>query len=313
MPRDPFPGNSQRQKNAQPLNLANQRRLCHTAGQNLTRIHLNITIMTSPSLSRFAPSPTGRLHCGHACSALHAQQLATETGGQFILRIEDIDFTRCREEFTTGIFEDLAWLGFHWPVPVRCQSQHLQDYRGLAENLLQRGLLYPCFCTRQEIQREIAAAGGAPHGSEGPLYPGTCRRLSADERQFRILRGDQFALRLNLNAALTAVSQPLEWIDLIRGPQLATPELSVMSFSSAATSAAVIICASSMTMHFRVLHTFLEDSICSKPPTCIGCSRNFCNCLYPSIDTTRCCWMPREEDWQNAIKLRLSGPCENRG
>lgn len=225
MPRDPFPGNSQRQKNAQPLNLANQRRLCHTAGQNLTRIHLNITIMTSPSLSRFAPSPTGRLHCGHACSALHAQQLATETGGQFILRIEDIDFTRCREEFTTGIFEDLAWLGFHWPVPVRCQSQHLQDYRGLAENLLQRGLLYPCFCTRQEIQREIAAAGGAPHGSEGPLYPGTCRRLSADERQFRILRGDQFALRLDLNAALTAVSQPLEWIDLIRGPQLATPEL----------------------------------------------------------------------------------------
>jgi glutamyl-Q tRNA(Asp) synthetase len=199
--------------------------LPYCEGQILPWMHLNFATMTSVTLSRFAPSPTGRLHCGHACSAFHARQLAIETGGQFILRIEDIDFTRCREEFTIGIFEDLTWLGFHWPTPVRRQSQHLPDYQQIADKLLQRGLLYPCFCTRQEIQREIAAAGGAPHGSEGPLYPGTCRRLSTDERQFRMHRGDPFALRLNLIAALESVRLPLEWTDLIRGPQLATPEL----------------------------------------------------------------------------------------
>ena len=181
--------------------------------------------MSATTLSRFAPSPTGRLHCGHVCSALNARQLALKTGGQFLLRIEDIDFTRCRPEYTTGIFEDLAWLGFQWPVPVRCQSQHLVEYRQTAETLLKRGLLYPCFCTRQEIQREIAAAGGAPHGSEGPLYPGTCRRLSKDEQQFRVNRGDSFALRLDLAAAMATVCRPMEWLDLNRGPQQAVPEL----------------------------------------------------------------------------------------
>lgn len=176
------------------------------------------------TVTRFAPSPTGHLHKGHAYSALTAFLLAKERDGRFLLRIEDIDHTRCSEENTRQILEDLAWLGIEWDEPVRRQSRHLDDYALRAAELERAGFLYPCFCTRREILAEIDRAGHAPHGSEGPLYPGICRQLSTDERVSRIAAGEPHALRLDLAAALEHTG-PLAWHDSIRGPQEAHPEL----------------------------------------------------------------------------------------
>ena len=176
------------------------------------------------TVTRFAPSPTGHLHKGHAYSALEAYSFAQKNGGRFLLRIEDIDHTRCSEGNTRQIFEDLAWLGIEWEEPVRVQSRHLDDYAARAAELESGGILYPCFCTRREIQEEIERAGHAPHGSEGPLYPGICRRLSTEERTARIANGKPYALRLDLAAALEKTG-PLTWHDAIHGPQSARPEL----------------------------------------------------------------------------------------
>src|SRR5262252_9831956 len=156
----------------------------------------------TPQITRFAPSPTGRLHLGHAHAALFAERQARRTGGRFLLRIEDIDRSRCRPEFEAAIFADLAWLGLSWEVPVRRQSDHIGEYRAALDALASRGLLYPCFCSRKEIQAEIAAAAGAPQGPEGggpegPLYPGTCRSLPAPDRARRIAAGEPYALRLD--------------------------------------------------------------------------------------------------------------------
>lgn len=167
-------------------------------------------------VTRFAPSPTGYLHVGHAASALTGWRAAREAGGRFILRIEDIDTTRCRPEFEQAIYEDLAWLGLTWDEPVRRQSQHMADYAGALERLDRQGVLYPCFCTRQEIAAEIAAAANAPHGPDGPLYPGTCRALSAGERAARIDRGLPYALRLDAAAAARTTGH-LNWQEEARG------------------------------------------------------------------------------------------------
>ena len=178
----------------------------------------------SPAIvTRFAPSPTGRLHLGHAYSALFAEAAARQSDGRFLLRIEDIDPARCRPEFEQGIFEDLAWLGLQWETPVRRQSDHFGDYRAALERLESAGLLYPCFCSRKEIQAEIARAVAAPHGPEGPLYPGTCRALSACERRRRIAEGRPYALRLDVAASL-ARTGPLTWQNIDRGVILAEPQ-----------------------------------------------------------------------------------------
>lgn len=181
--------------------------------------------MTASFTTRFAPSPTGLLHLGHAYSALFAFECARRNRGRFLLRIEDIDFTRCRSDAEDGILEDLAWLGIEWETPVRRQSEHLADYVAAAEQLRNRGLLYPCFCTRKDILREIEAAGGAPHGLEAALYPGLCRNLSEEERQSRMAKGEAFAMRLDLSRALAEVGNHLTWIDQQRGLQQAQPEL----------------------------------------------------------------------------------------
>ncbi len=178
-----------------------------------------------PPETRFAPSPTGSLHKGHAYSALLASDFARKRSGRFLLRIEDIDPTRCTPENTVGIFEDLAWLGLEWETPVRHQSQHRDDYTAAARSLAERGLLYPCFCTRSDILREIERSGSAPHGSEGPLYPGLCRRLSADERETRIAAGEPHALRLDLEKALALTGDKLVWSDSFEGAQTARPDL----------------------------------------------------------------------------------------
>lgn len=152
-------------------------------------------------VTRFAPSPTGYLHEGHAFSALFAAEAARAVGGRFLLRIEDIDATRCRPEFEAAIFEDLAWLGLTWETPVRRQSEHFADFRAALGRLEGLGLLYPCFCTRKEIAAEIAASAGAPQGPDGPLYPGTCRALSDADRAARIATGTPYALRLDMSKA----------------------------------------------------------------------------------------------------------------
>jgi len=163
-------------------------------------------------VTRFAPSPTGYLHLGHVRSAWEGWHAARAAGGRFLLRIEDIDIGRCRPEFDTATREDLAWLGLDWDGEVRRQSEHFTDYRTALDRLDREGLLYPCFCTRREIQAEIARAGGAPQGEDGPVYPGTCRHLSAPERARRIAAGGDYALRLDVAAAL-ARSGALHWYD----------------------------------------------------------------------------------------------------
>jgi glutamyl-Q tRNA(Asp) synthetase len=161
-------------------------------------------------ITRFAPSPTGYLHLGHAFSALNAWRRARSAGGQFLLRLEDIDPGRCRPHFATAILEDLTWLGLDWDGPPRIQSDHLADYQAVLDELRNRHLTYPCFCTRADIAREISASASAPHTPDGtPLYPGTCRRLSPAERATRIAAGEQFALRLDVAAAL----QPHLWYE----------------------------------------------------------------------------------------------------
>ena len=153
--------------------------------------------------TRFAPSPTGYLHAGHAFSAITAWRRARDAGGRFLLRLEDIDPGRCRQAFADAILEDLAWLGLDWDGPVRVQSRHLSEYQAVLDGLAEQGLVYPCFCTRSEVMREVAASAGAPHGPDGaPLYPGTCRRLSPAEREDRVAAGARYALRLDMAAAL---------------------------------------------------------------------------------------------------------------
>ena len=160
-------------------------------------------------VTRFAPSPTGRLHIGHAWSALIAHDFARAYEGRFLLRIEDIDGTRSREEHVAGIVEDLSWLGIVWDgEPVR-QSQRLPLYEAALDRLKQAGLAYPCFCTRAEVAAEIAASGSAPHGPDGPLYPGTCRQLSASERADKLARLPH-CWRLDMASAVRQAG-PMHW------------------------------------------------------------------------------------------------------
>lgn len=177
-----------------------------------------------PQVTRFAPSPTGRLHLGHAFSALVAWEFAQRSGGRFLLRIEDIDRTRCRPEFVEGIYEDLAWLGLSWETPVRIQSQHAADTAEALERLQAMGLLYPCFCTRKDILREVEAAPSAPHETEGAIYPGTCRRRPMHEITRLLKTGASHSLRLDLAKAL-AITGPLSWVELGRGRLSADPRI----------------------------------------------------------------------------------------
>jgi glutamyl-Q tRNA(Asp) synthetase len=159
------------------------------------------------AVTRFAPSPTGRLHLGHAYSALLAHDFARERDGTFLLRIEDIDPGRVRAEYVDGIIEDLLWLGLEWDGEMPYQSERLGIYAEALERLRAEGLLYPCFCTRAEIAAEIAASAAAPQGPDGaPAYPGTCRGL-ADPDLAR-----PHAWRLDVAEAM-ARTGPLYWMD----------------------------------------------------------------------------------------------------
>jgi glutamyl-Q tRNA(Asp) synthetase len=174
-----------------------------------------------PPVFRFAPSPNGPLHLGHAYSALLNFDLAQKSGGRFLLRIEDIDPTRCRPEFETAIYEDLAWLGINWETPVRRQSEHFGEYRRALETLSDQGVLYPSFESRAEIARLVAereAEGAWPRDPDGaPRYPGTARRLSPDERARLIESGVPYALRLDMEVAVARAGD-FAWIEQGDGP-----------------------------------------------------------------------------------------------
>jgi glutamyl-Q tRNA(Asp) synthetase len=146
-------------------------------------------------VTRFAPSPTGYLHKGHAYSALTVFRAAHDAGGRFLLRLEDIDVTRCRPEYEAAIYEDLAWLGLEWETPVRRQSEHMADYDAALERLIAKGVLYRCFRTRSELQNEFAAA---PHG---PMEAFRGDPLPAEEEARRLAAGDSYAWRLSLAKA----------------------------------------------------------------------------------------------------------------
>ncbi len=157
---------------------------------------------------------------GHAYSALLAFHEAQKNNGRFLLRIEDIDTTRCKPEFIEDIYRDLEWLGLKWEAPVRCQSQHFADFQQALDTLKSMGVIYPCFCTRKEIQNTQPQIG-----PEGIIYPGTCKHLSAEEQQQLIGMGRPHSWRLNLDAALEKIDTPVFWQDQIAGQIAATPEL----------------------------------------------------------------------------------------
>ena len=174
-----------------------------------------------PPVFRFAPSPNGHLHLGHAYSALLNFDSARRSGGRFLLRIEDIDAARCKPEFETAIYEDLGWLGIGWEEPVRRQSEHLSEYRDAVDKLIAQGLVYPSFESRAEIARLVAlreAAAPWPRDPDGtPLYPGTAKSLPADARARLLQSGAPYALRLDMAAACERAGD-LGWIERGSGP-----------------------------------------------------------------------------------------------
>jgi len=180
----------------------------------------------SPPVFRFAPSPNGRLHLGHAFSALLNEKTARAAEGRFLLRIEDIDIIRCTPEFTSLMLADLAWLGLHWEEPVLSQSAQLSAYHTAQQTLRGLGLLYPCFCSRQDIAR--AVGDEAPRDPEGqPLYPGTCRHMTKEERALRLARGDPAAWRIDMNRALGELPASLTFSEESSGSavdEIARPE-----------------------------------------------------------------------------------------
>jgi len=166
--------------------------------------------------TRFAPSPTGLLHFGHAYAAKFAFDLARDLGGEFLLRFEDIDTTRIREEYYAAIEEDLAWLGIGWgESPVR-QLDRLSAYMEALETLKTMEVVYPCFCTRRKIQEEIAGMGNAPHGPEGALYPGSCKKLGVGERADRLASGEAHCWRLDTEKSF-GLCGPLTFVDAFQG------------------------------------------------------------------------------------------------
>jgi glutamyl-Q tRNA(Asp) synthetase len=174
-----------------------------------------------PPVFRFAPSPNGYLHLGHALSALLNFDMARAAGGRFLLRIEDIDAARCRPEFEAAIYEDLEWLGLSWEQPVRRQSEHLKDYRAALDRLAVMRLTFPSFESRAEIAHMVADRDVRerwPRDPDGaPLYPGAARQMAEHEREARIARGDAYAIRLDMEKAMEWTG-PLRWVETGAGP-----------------------------------------------------------------------------------------------
>lgn len=183
-----------------------------------------------PPVFRFAPSPNGELHLGHARSALLNEQLARLSGGRLLLRIEDIDLARCTPEFEAAIYSDLEWLGLDWERPVRRQSDHFADYAAALEKLKKMGVVYPAFMSRGQVRDYIAdletSSRHWPRDPDGaPLYPGVERDMSRREANKRIKAGDRHSWRLNVDAALALAPKSLTWTELGSGPRSETGKI----------------------------------------------------------------------------------------
>lgn len=168
------------------------------------------------TVTRFAPSPTGKLHLGHAYSALYSEKIARENNGKFIVRIEDIDKTRCKKQYVDCILDDLNWLGVKWCDEVLIQSTRIEQYQLASKKLLSLGMLYPCFCTRKEIASNSDVANRKLHNENNSLYPGTCRNLSDEEVSEKIRKGMPYSLRLNSAKAKEKVGK-VYWSDHLSG------------------------------------------------------------------------------------------------
>ena len=168
------------------------------------------------TVTRFAPSPTGKLHLGHAYSALFSEKVARENNGVFIVRIEDIDKTRCKQQYVDCILDDLNWLGVKWCDEVLIQSTRIEQYQLASKKLLSLGMLYPCFCTRKEIASNSDVANRKLHNENNSLYPGTCRNLSDEEVSEKIRKRIPYSLRLNSAKAKEKVGK-VYWSDHLSG------------------------------------------------------------------------------------------------
>ena len=168
------------------------------------------------TVTRFAPSPTGKLHLGHAYSALYSEKIARENNGKFIVRIEDIDKTRCKKQYVDCILDDLNWLGVKWCDEVLIQSTRIEQYQLASKKLLSLGMLYPCFCTRKEIASNSDVANLKLHNENNSLYPGTCRNLSDEEVSEKIRKRIPYSLRLNSAKAKEKVGK-VYWSDHLSG------------------------------------------------------------------------------------------------
>ncbi|MBO6542675.1 MAG: tRNA glutamyl-Q(34) synthetase GluQRS [Alphaproteobacteria bacterium] len=182
---------------------------------------------SKPIRTRFAPSPNGQLHLGHAFSALFAANIAKKQGGQFLLRIEDIDVGRCREEYVADIYEDLQWLGLSWEMPVRRQSAHFPDYEAALKKLRALKVVYPCFATRREIEQAITDSGIGlerwPRDPDGALiYPGLYKDMASEERSHFLWEGRSYAWRLDMEKALNLATEinrgPVTFVEAEGGP-----------------------------------------------------------------------------------------------
>ncbi len=175
---------------------------------------------TGRVVTRFAPSPTGALHAGHAVAAIESHDRARRDGGRWLLRIEDIDGGRSRPEHVAGIVADLEWLGLHWDGEMVFQSARMRLYRAALDRLRVLELVYPCFCTRADIAREVMASASAPHGVDGVVYPGTCRAIPGEQAAARL--GEPHAWRIDMARAV-ALAGPLDWVDELAGRVIADP------------------------------------------------------------------------------------------
>jgi glutamyl-Q tRNA(Asp) synthetase len=252
-------------------------------------------------VTRFAPSPTGRLHLGHAFSALLAHDFARRRGGAFLLRIEDIDPGRSRSEHVDSIIDDLAWLGVEWDGEIIFQSERLDLYQDALDRLRAAGLAYPCFCTRATIAAEIAASAAAPHGPDGPLYHGTCRALPSEERDRRTA-AEPHAWRLDVAKAAVEAG-PLYWRDGDTEVQ-AEPEAHgdvVLTRKDAPVSYHLAVTVDDSAQGV----TDVVAAATSTPrPTSTACSRPCSACRLRSTTTILCCSAPTAVASPSATGLR---------
>jgi len=276
-----------------------------------------------PPVFRFAPSPNGYLHLGHAYSALLNANLARQANGRLLLRIEDIDATRCRPEFEAAIYEDLHWLGLAWETPVRRQSDHFASYRAALDRLSARGLIYQSFESRAEIARMVAERDANtpwPRDPDGaPLYPGTAKQLSAREREALMKSGAPCALRLDMAAALASAGD-LDWTEEGEGPggedgrvraagSGRSRRRGAMSSSAARTPRRAIILPWWWTMRCRGSRTWCGDRICSGPPACIAYCSDCSTCPHHATATMPWCGMPPARNCPNRPGRPVCGSC----